>query len=475
MSTNWVVLKFGGTSVAGRAQWEAIAALLQAHLGQGHRVALVCSAVAGVTNDLTLLTGESGSDLNLDGIMARHTRLAAELGVDEASWKPEAEAQMARSMELFRQATDHSGIAEILALGEWLSTRIGAAFLNKTIPVTWVDVRPVLRILDEPQLSSARQWLSASCEPGADASLQAAWEGLGTAIITQGFAASAANGKTALLGRGGSDTSAALLAGRLQASEVEIWTDVPGLFSADPRVVPEARLLTRLDYDEALEMAASGAKVIHPRCIRAAAASGTAISIKDSARPHMPGTRISLQPSEGSGQQRSVKAITCQKDMMVLLLQNIDPRRQVGFLARVFDIFAHHGVSVDLVATSETTTTVALNRGANHLETSAREALVSELQTQCKVNVFSDCVCLNLVGSSVRTVLADLGSTFRFFDDHPLLMLSQSANDRCLSLLIEAKDHQRFLGEAHKALIPATGDEPDEVFGPSWVQIQDHP
>jgi diaminopimelate decarboxylase/aspartate kinase len=156
--------------------------------------------------------------------------------------------------------------------------------------------------------------------------------------------------------------------------------------------------------------------------------------IRDTTRPRLTGTRIqhvSAHPGGVEASKQGVKAITCQTDMMVLLLQKIDIRREVGFLARVFDIFRRHGMSIDLVATSETTTSVAINRPANHLDDSSLQDLVSELETQCTVQVFSHCVCVNLVGSAVRTALADLQRPLRFFDDHPLLMLSLSANDRC--------------------------------------------
>ena len=163
--------------------------------------------------------------------------------------------------------------------------------------------------------------------------------------------------------------------------------------------------------------------------------------------------------------------------MVVLLLQNIDTRREVGFLARVFDIFRRNGVSIDLVATSETTTTVAINGPANHLDESAMGVLIKELQVQCTVQVHTHCVCINLVGSSVRTALAKLQSAMKFFESHPLLMLSQSANDLCLSLLINERDHEDLLRLAHQALIPAgpaQGDDVfgDAVFGPRWQDIQ---
>ena len=478
-TTPWVVLKFGGTSVSGRPQWQVIAGLVQARRTRGARVLLVCSAVSGVTNDLAALADDPASEVKITALLQRHRRLAGELGVTETGCLQLAEATIRRCAHELAAAKspgeEYAVRAELLGMGEWLSTRIGAEFLKQFVAVSWVDVRTALRVREEPQLSAARQWLSASCEPGGDAELARRWQQLEAVVITQGFMASTGDGRTALLGRGGSDTSAALLAGRLEAFELEIWTDVPGLFSADPRLVPQARLLAELAYDEALEMAASGAKVVHPRCIRAAAATRTPVLIRDTGRPGLGGTRIGYPAREANRTEaRGVKAITCQKDMVVLLLQNIDTRREVGFLARVFDIFRRHGVSIDLVATSETTTTVALNGPANHLDEPALARLVDELQTQCTVKLYTHCVCINLVGTAVRTALADLQSTMRFFDDHPLLMLSQSANDLCLSLLLEAADHELLLRRAHEVLIPS-GAGPaahQGVFGPSWQEIQ---
>lgn len=474
MNDHWVVLKFGGTSVSGRPQWEVIARLLMDRLEQGHRVLLVCSAVAGVTNDLTALADEPGSEEKLTRLLDRHRQLATDLGVDEAGWLDQAETTLRRCVSVLTRGEDYRARAELLSVGEWLSTRIGAGFLQQFTPTSWVDVRQALQVQEEPELSLARQCLSASCAPGLDADLIQGWQKLQRSVITQGFIASTREGHTVLLGRGGSDTSAALLAGRLGAIELEIWTDVPGLFSADPRLVPHARLLVELDYDEALEMAASGAKVVHPRCIRAAAATRTPVAIRDTTRPWLAGTRIvdaEVIAQKVGSPGRGVKAITCQKGMIVLLLQKIDIRREVGFLARVFDIFRRHGVSIDLVATSETTTTVAINQPANHLDEASLSGLVAELQTQCTVRVYADCVCVNLVGNEVRTALARLQSTLRFFDDHALLMLSQSANDRCFSLLVNAQDHEVLLKQTHDTLIPSGSEASIGVFGARWQDI----
>jgi len=466
MHAQWIVMKFGGTSVAGRPQWETIAALARQRQAEGWRVLLVCSAVAGVTNRLTALADDPAADTGLQELIEVDRSLGRELGLEERRWLARATTLLRECLDGLRKEPGPPARAVLLAAGEWLSTQIGSLFLrDQGIDATWVDAREALETLPEPDLSPVRQWLSADCAAGSDAALQALWSGLGPVLITQGFTARSADGRTALLGRGGSDTSAALLAGRLQSQRLEIWTDVPGLFSADPRLIPEARLLKEVDYAEALEMAASGARVVHPRCIRAAAETQTPLWIKDANRPAIEGTRIGATAEAGQG----IKTVTCQRGMAVMLLQNLDARRQVGFLAGVFDVFRRHGVSIDLVATSETTTTVAVNKEANHLGRGELDTLAAELSPLCTVERFDDCVCVNLVGRGARIALSRLQPAMLQFEERPLLMVSQSANDLCLSLLVLAGDHEPLLQAAHAALIPP-GDA--GVFSSSWENLQ---
>jgi len=465
MQSQWIVMKFGGTSVAGLPQWKHIASLARQRQAEGWRVLLVCSAVAGVTNRLTVLADDPSADAGLRELIDVHRSLGRELGVDERLWLARATTQLRECLDALLGEPGPPARAALLAAGEWLSTQIGSLFLrDQGLDVAWVDAREALEVSAEPDLSPARQWLSADCAAGPDAALEALWSGLDPILITQGFTARSPDGRTALLGRGGSDTSAALLAGRLQSQRLEIWTDVPGLFSADPRLIPQARLLNEVDYAEALEMAASGARVVHPRCIRAAAETRTPLWIRDANRPDVEGTRISASTAAGRG----IKTVTCQRNMAVMLLQNIDARRQVGFLAGVFEVFRRHGVSIDLVATSETTTTVALNRDANHLGRSELDTLAADLSPLCTVERFDDCVCVNLVGRGARTALSRLQTAMRHFEERPLLMVSQSANDLCLSLLVLTGDHEPLLKAAHAALIPA-GEA--DGFGASWENL----
>jgi diaminopimelate decarboxylase/aspartate kinase len=470
VSEKWIVLKFGGTSVAGRKQWDTIASIARARRAEDYRVLLVCSAVAGVTNQLNALAYKPDSSRRLEKVLNVQITLARERGVDQSDWLEEAKSQIQRCLQNLSHDPGPKHRAALLAVGEWMSTRIGCSFLRQEMDVDWVDAREALETVGEGDMSLARQWLSAACHAAEAPGLASRWSALSPVLVTQGFVARNSQGETALLGRGGSDTSAALLAGRLSAGRLEIWTDVPGLFSADPRLIAEARLLYEVDYAEALEMAASGAKVVHPRCLRAAAATKTPVEVRDLNRLDVAGTRIGQRVSQPTG----IKTVTCQEHMAVVLLENLDARFQVGFLAEVFNTFRKRGISVDLVATSETTTTVAINCESNHLGSDEINDLVEDLAERCKVTLFQECICVNLVGRGARTALSRLQSVMSFFDDRPLLMASQSANDLCLSLLVEAGGHELLLRDAHHALIPPDNGNADGVFGPSWGRLLPH-
>jgi diaminopimelate decarboxylase/aspartate kinase len=476
----WLVLKFGGTSVSGPRQWQTIASLARQRLDDGYRVLLVCSAVAGVTDALQALADRAG-DYNaaeVKAILDRHRQLAKELEIEAEDLVQDAGFEITRQLDLISNAADQAGryaaLVSLLPVGEWLSTRIGERYLARSLSVEWVDARDALRTLPETDTCGRRAWLSARCRSGPDQALAQNWLQKTPLLITQGFVAANFNEGTALLGRGGSDTSAALLASRLQAEHIEIWTDVPGLFSADPRVIPEARLLQVLNYDEALEMAASGAKVVHSRCIRAAADADIPILVRDLARTDFSGTTIRRDDDSTSKGTEGIRSVCRQADMAVLLLQNLDTREHVGFLAWVFTQIADAGISVDLVATSETTTTVALNRTSNHLDDATLDKLAAGLRKRCVVTVYPQCSGINLVGRGARVALVDIDSEPGFFAEHPLLMLSQSANDLCISILTRSEDAEELLKILHEALIGKGLDaaHKSEIFGPSWQEIQ---
>ena len=220
-------------------------------------------------------------------------------------------------------------------------------------------------------------------------------------------------------------------------------------------------------------MAASGAKIVHSRCIRAAADAGIRLRIGDLGHINLAGTII--QPRDGTSTpgNEGIRGVCCQPRMAVLLLQNLDMREQVGFLAWVFEQISQAGISIDLVATSETTTTVALNMVSNHLDEDILSDLASTLEQRCAVTVFPQCSAINLVGRGTRVALAQIGCVSAFFTRHALLMLSQSANDLCLSMLVHTRHADELLKMLHEAVIGNGLDEKSkaEVFGPSWQEL----
>ena len=480
MAKAWVVLKFGGTSVSGRKQWDAIAALAKQRLDSGYRVLLVCSAVAGVTDALQALADHAGKNQSdkIEALLQRHRELAVELEIEAEDLVLEAAAEIRQVLGAIANGQDQAGrfsaMASLLTLGEWLSTRFGERYLARSLPSQWVDARDALQAIPEIDVAGRRARLSARCESGVDEALLQEWSEKPPLLITQGFVAAHCEGGSALLGRGGSDTSAALLASRLAAEHVELWTDVPGFFSADPRVVPSARLLQTLNYDEALEMAASGAKVVHSRCIRAASDVNIPIWVRDLGQPDFTGTVIKADDGAGAKPVQGIRSVCRQSNIAVLLLQNLDTREHVGFLAWVFAQISDAGISVDLVATSETTTTVAFNKTSNNLDDATLEKLADQLRERCAVTVYPNCAGINLVGRGARVALADIDSGRGFFAERPLLMLSQSANDLCISILVRSQDAEDLLKILHESLIVKhlAAGQASAVFGPGWQDIQ---
>lgn len=267
-----IVTKFGGTSVSTRNTWDNIASITQKHMSSGAQPVIVCSALTQISNKLekaidAALINEHQSILT--DIRKGHLHLAEQLEVN-----PELIAQDLHQLEqwltgiaLLKQAPAKTH-AQILSMGELMMTRLGHAFLeNKGIRCQWYDARELLISTPFPDGDTAN-YLTARCESEYAPELVEKFIASGAqAIITQGFFAANPQGETVLLGRGGSDTSAALIAAKLQAASCEIWTDVPGIYTANPHQLPQARLLKKLNYDEAQEIATMGAKVLHPNCI----------------------------------------------------------------------------------------------------------------------------------------------------------------------------------------------------------------
>jgi bifunctional diaminopimelate decarboxylase / aspartate kinase len=470
-SSAWIVLKFGGTSVSNLANWMNIARIVGERSSAGARVLLVHSAISGVTDALERLLAASISQAHEEQMLLieeRHRRLALELGVplgEDVEGLLAEVREIAAGVALVRELSERTR-ARVLAAGELMATRIGARFLeSRGLPVGWCDARSMLRAERQPGVERPSM-LSAVCGFAPDAALGARLARLPPVLVTQGFIASDEEGSTVLLGRGGSDTSAAYLAAKLRAQRLEIWTDVPGMFSADPRGTPTARLLRALHYDEAQEIATSGAKVLHPRCILPARQYRIPLHVYATQVPGLEGTVLGPEGGEGGAQ---VKAVCTKKGITLISLESPGMWHQVGFLADAFQVFKRHGMSVDLVSTSETNVTVSLDPAANTLDNARVAELVADLSGLCRVQVIGPCASVSLVGRNIRAILHQLGGAFEFFEEQKIYLVSQAANDLNFTFVVDENQGQRLVEQLHELLIrPVPGDK---VFGPTWQQL----
>lgn len=469
--SEWIVLKFGGTSVSSLANWRNIAQVAAARVRGGARVLIVHSAVSGITDRLEKLLDAARSQTHeeeLDFIEQRHRRLAAELGIPlgERCERQLAELrQIAAGVALIGEVSDRTR-ARVMACGELMATDIGAHFLcTQGLAAEWADARTMLTAEELANASAKASVLSAVCNFAPDHVLEQRLHALAPVVVTQGFIASDSDGNTVLLGRGGSDTSAAYFAAKLRARRLEIWTDVPGMFSANPRSTPTARLLRALHYDEAQEIATSGAKVLHPRCILPVRQYGIPLHVYATQAPELKGTVLS---GEGDATAQ-VKAVCTKKGITLVSLESPGMWHQVGFLADAFQVFKRHGMSIDLVSTSETNVTVSLDPAANTLDADLLEALVSDLSDLCRVQVIGPCASVSLVGRNIRAILHQLGGAFEFFEEQKIYLVSQAANDLNFTFVVDEGQGDRLVDQLHALLIRAAPH--DRVLGPTWEQL----
>ena len=461
-------MKFGGTSVSSARNWGVIERLVRDRLAEGRRVLVVHSALAGVSNRLEAIGTSPATDAGeaIEWIARAHHDLARDLEIDGAPliepWLDELR-RLASGVRLLGEATPKSR-ARILALGELMATSLGAAHLaRRGVAAAWVDARRHLVGIRTPNTSDAGRYLNAQCDSTADPAADAALTTPSGVALTQGFIARDDLGDTVVLGRGGSDTSAAYFGAKLSAERVEIWTDVPGMFSANPRTIPSARLLRALDYDEAQEIASTGGKVLHPRCIAPLRAAGIPLWVLSTERPELSGTVIG--PARSDDPQ--VKAISVKSGLTLVSMETMGMWQQVGFLADAFACFKRHGLSVDLVSTSEANVTVTLDPGANALHDAALDALTRDLQALCRVRVFGPCAAVSLVGRQIRAILPRLGPALEVFAEQRVHLVTQAASDLNLTFVVEQEHADRLASELHALLIRGEG----EVFGPAWSEL----
>ncbi|MEP6897923.1 MAG: bifunctional aspartate kinase/diaminopimelate decarboxylase [Rhodanobacter sp.] len=468
-------MKFGGTSVATLPRWQNIRELVASRQAEGARVLVVVSALTGITDALRQLCAQGDAGIRratANTIVQRHHDLLGQMQLDLPDTLGE------RLKDLARLADDGAATlgelawqAHVQAHGELMSSALGAAFLSHSgLTTHWLDARDCLAAVALPNQNERTRLLSSMVDSRPDPALAARLAGQGDVFITQGFIAREAQGRTVLLGRGGSDTSASYFGALLKAQRVEIWTDVAGMFTANPRQVPGARLLQRLDYEEAQEIASTGAKVLHPRCLSPLRDSRVPLLIKDTNRPELEGTVIG---PEVRAHAPSVKAISARKGITLVSMESVGMWQQVGFLADVFAQFKQHGLSVDLIGSAETNVTVSLDPTENLLDSDAIAALATDLAKVCRVKVIAPCAAITLVGRGMRSLLHTLSGVLAEFGQLRVHLISQSSNNLNLTFVVDEEVVDTLLPHLHDLLIAAGALRTDdsELFGPSWQAL----
>ncbi len=442
------VAKFGGTSVANFEAMSRCATIIE---NNPNTRLVVSSACSGVTNLLVELANGVQDQTHrtelLQNLANIHDAILTQL---EDSTKTAAEVYgildtvtslaEAASIQASAKLTDH-----LVACGELMSTHILTQLMcERGIQAVRYDIRDVLRTDDnfgraEPNIEAISTLAQDKLVPLCQQSV----------VVTQGFIGSDEAGNTTTLGRGGSDYSAALIAESVKAAGLEIWTDVPGIYTTDPRIAPKASPIPEISFSEASEMANFGAKILHPSTLVPALRHDIPVFVGSSKEPEKGGTWIRHQV-ESSPLFRAL-ALRCNQTMVTLRSANMF--HAYGFLAKVFEILAKHKISVDLITTSEISVSLTLDQtdtsgGAPQLPQAARE----ELEELCKVEVEHDLCLVALIGNNMSESKGYAKQVFGTLEDFNLRMICYGASPHNLCFLLHESVSKQAIQKLHTEL-----------------------
>ena len=445
-----LVMKFGGTSVTDAKAISRVVSIVRAAGIHGPTIVVV-SAMSGVTDELLhtcqhARAGETDEiERHVSAIEARHGQAVTQLFADEPgaaetvlpaihSHCEELRAVLG-SVAVLRELTSR-GADRVVAAGELMSSRIVAAALGRA-SAQWVDAR---RVVVTDNRHPAAMPLVDDTRSGAEREIRPVLE-RGEIAVLGGFIGATAEGITTTLGRGGSDLSGSVIGAAMHAREIQIWTDVDGMLTADPRVVSGARLVPRLSFDEASELAYFGAKVLHPSTILPAVRDGIPVRILNTHRPDSPGSLITADVPPGSV---AVTALACKRNITVVDITSTRMLLAHGFLRRVFEIFEHHATSVDVVTTSEISVSMTLD------DDRRLDAIVEELRAFAEVKVDTGMAILSAVGDNLTREPHVAVRLIAALDGLLLRMVSQAASRRNLTVVLSDDDLPDAMSRLHE-------------------------
>jgi aspartate kinase len=344
---------------------------------------------------------------------------------------------LVHALSVLREVSPRS-LDAVVAAGEVLSSHIVAAALNDDgIPSVCVDARRVL--VTDAEHTGAAPDMAATCERVGQQIAPVAQSG--RVAVLGGFIGATATGVTTTLGRGGSDYSAAIFGACLGAREIQIWTDVDGMLTADPRVVPQPRLVPRLSFAEASELAYFGAKVLHPSTILPAVAKNIPVRILNSRRPDNAGTVIT---AEGDRVKGDLTAIACKRNVTVIDITSTRMLMAHGFLRRLFEVFERHKTAVDVVTTSEVSVSVTVD------DTRRLDDLIESLRTFAEVSIEPEMAIISAVGENLRSDPTLFGRAVTSLERTPLRLVSQAAGRRNITFVLRDSDVPHAMQSLHE-------------------------
>lgn len=398
-----IVMKFGGTSVENAAAIQNVAEIIRSHLLR--QPVVVVSAIAKATNQLLKCAelaaeGKIHEATNLTrNLQTRHHEIITAL----VGTHPEAVelrgtvdaiieelVTLARGLAILGELSPRS-LDAFAAAGERMSTAILTGYLNTIgIPAELVNAQSYMVTNDHftkalPRFAEVAQTTPAVILPHLSS---------GKVVVTQGYIGVNSDGVTTTLGRGGSDYSAAIIGAALGAEEIQIWTDVDGIMTADPTIVPAARHIPEMTFDEAAELAYFGAKVLHPATVQPAIEKNIPVRVLNSRSPRGGGTVIRKELSRNSN--GLIKSIAYKEGITVVTVKSTRMLMQSGFLARLFDVFSRHGKSVDVVATSEVTVSLTVDNA------DGLDGIEHELSEIATVNIQGAKAIVCVVGERIK-------------------------------------------------------------------------
>ena len=453
------IMKFGGTSVADRAAFERLVRIVRAR--HDEQPVIVVSAMSGVTDALlrsieTAAGGDVASAIELlDVHLKRHLEVVRALvSKDDAArftttvTERRGELRSLLQKVEYQEANRPALADEILSLGEQLSAALLTLVMQTfDLPAVFVDARRV--VVTDGAYGRANPLLIET-ERHAIQELSPLIK-QGKIPVLGGFIGASANGETTTLGRGGSDYSAAIVGAALNAREIQIWTDVSGVLTADPRVVPKARTIPLLSYQEAAELAYFGAKVLHPKTIQPAIDKSIPVRVCNSREPEAPG---SLIVGESAASSQTIKAIAHKTGITTVQVTSARMLGAYGFLRALFEVFDRHRIAIDVVTTSEVSVSLTLDN------TAALPDIIPELQELGTVEIEEHRAIISVVGEGLRNTPGIAARVFSTISAVNVAMISFGSSSVNLTFMVDEAHAHEAITRLHQVCFE-TGDDKD--------------